>query len=802
MGGLLDLFSSVRLGVISLAVLFVYLTIGSAGLFYPSYNPVSGIDFTTYMVRQHRVFEMTEFEWFHTWFFYALVALICVNLIVATLRRIPFNTLKLGVWMIHSGMIILAVGSVIYFGTKVEGDTPVFRRQVVITGPGGERTSFTALPGAVGSLQTERGEYFFQVAQVDPNWPILSGEDEGKQAYSVSVAVTPPGGEPFVRQMLAGYPQYTEDIIPGEGRAVRIERFGGEKIVDTSIDLGLDYAVQEYFWVKDSSALKIRPAGTREWQQRTIVGLPRYNDYLSPGMEVASEDGSPLPDYPIDKVIPDAPDALEGIDVRVTGYLRYAQIMSEVVDGGDELEPVVDVQIVTDQGVLPERRLWAMDPFASTAFERRLKFEWVEDEAELAELREPYGRMLTLKAEGMDEPIEVQVTQAFVDEGENEPFVEIADSGWSYRVTSAIDQLPIEGMGDVSGLILEFRSPEGETFTRWVFEDAALTRDLEMTEGDEEAHPMSDLREEIESTYTAGRWAVGTIVAGPGDIGLRVLLGGDWQEVDDIPLEIGVAEEVFPGQKLVVTRLIERARERVLPVVVPESQRNRDADVARRFALMRVTLSQGDWEESHWLPFHKYSFESMSDHTRTLSIYMPTTVELPSGERVDLMFSREKQELPAPVVLEDFIVTARVGGFQGTVSTVRDWTSIVRFKQDDGSWSDTLTVSTNNPKENRGFWYFQSFWEPPRSPSAQDPGTNGLNFTGLGVGNRNGVYTQLAGCCISVFGMIWAWYIKPIIKRRRRDKVLEEHAEVIAEKTGEKRERDAVLVGAGEEAGS
>ena len=55
---------------------------------------------------------------------------------MTTIRRIPFNALKLGVWMIHSGMIILAVGSVIYFGTKVEGDTPVFRRAVVITGPG------------------------------------------------------------------------------------------------------------------------------------------------------------------------------------------------------------------------------------------------------------------------------------------------------------------------------------------------------------------------------------------------------------------------------------------------------------------------------------------------------------------------------------------------------------------------------------------------------------------------------------------------------------------------------------------
>ena len=43
----------------------------------------------------------------------------------------------------------------------------------------------------------------------------------------------------------------------------------------------------------------------------------------------------------------------------------------------------------------------------------------------------------------------------------------------------------------------------------------------------------------------------------------------------------------------------------------------------------------------------------------------------------------------------------------------------------------------------------------------------GMAFTGLGVGNRQGVVTQLAGCILAVSGMIYAFYIKPIIKRRR-----------------------------------
>jgi hypothetical protein len=46
--------------------------------------------------------------------------------------------------------------------------------------------------------------------------------------------------------------------------------------------------------------------------------------------------------------------------------------------------------------------------------------------------------------------------------------------------------------------------------------------------------------------------------------------------------------------------------------------------------------------------------------------------------------------------------------------------------------------------------------------------SKGLNYTVLGVGNRNGVVLQLLGCIIAVIGMMYAFYIKPIIKQRRR----------------------------------
>jgi hypothetical protein len=247
---LLDLFSNVWLGVFLLTCLFVYSSIGSAGapigpgMLRPWFilNPDAWVS-----IRQLRPFEMTEFEWFHWWPFDLLIALICVNLVVATLRRIPFNAINLGVWMIHSGIIILCLGSVWYFSTKVEGDTPVNRRMIYVKLPTGESTTMVALPGARAVIGSGANAYLLQVTSIDPSWELRSGDDVGKKAYSVSVMVQSQGGQ-FIRQLLAGYPQYTEDMIRSDDPAQPMQRAVkalGKPLVDEAIQLSLNYSPQD-----------------------------------------------------------------------------------------------------------------------------------------------------------------------------------------------------------------------------------------------------------------------------------------------------------------------------------------------------------------------------------------------------------------------------------------------------------------------------------------------------------------------------------------------------------------------------
>jgi hypothetical protein len=94
-----------------------------------------------------------------------------------------------------------------------------------------------------------------------------------------------------------------------------------------------------------------------------------------------------------------------------------------------------------------------------------------------------------------------------------------------------------------------------------------------------------------------------------------------------------------------------------------------------------------------------------------------------------------------------------------------NWRSVVTFL--DGTDS-ALEVSVNDPKAYGDFWFFQSQWDPP------DNASQGLNYTVLGVGNRHGVFPMLLGCCLTVAGMIWAFYVKPMIKRKRQQSVYAE----------------------------
>ena len=88
-----------------------------------------------------------------------------------------------------------------------------------------------------------------------------------------------------------------------------------------------------------------------------------------------------------------------------------------------------------------------------------------------------------------------------------------------------------------------------------------------------------------------------------------------------------------------------------------------------------------------------------------------------------------------------------------------DYVSLLTFETRDG-WSPLVEVRSNHPAQHGDLWYFQAQW---------DPGSQA--HTVLGVGNRRAVNAMLAGVCISIFGMAYAFYVKPALLAGSLDNV-------------------------------
>jgi len=778
---LLDSIGSLRFGVTLLVILFVYSSIGSAGapigegMLRPPFllSPDAWVS-----IAQLRAFEMTEMEWFHWWPFTLLCGLICLSLTTATIRRIPFKPVNYGVWMIHSGIIVLAIGSVWYFATKIEGDTPIARRNVVVSLPGAEPRVMRAKLGNRVDISNGSTRYAVTVASIDPNWEILDEANAGERAYAVTLRVSTPE-RTFMRQVLANYPQYTEDIVPsGEpeqpmARARNVNA-NGNPLVDETLNVRLEYDPQEYFYVMHSSALYLRMQGEPTWTVRPIEGLPRYNDYVQSLDDVFLTPGDSLAPDPIDITVSakEDDDPLASEDLRITGYLRYAQPVERRIPGGSSIDPAIRFEIMDAAGQSVEEQLIAFDPTANTALEGNLVFRWFDTATDYEAYVAP--PTITVVARETGESVEIPVNAETLDP-ESSTFVPVGTSGVSVRLRAMQDNVPTSMSPDASTAsvaIVEYRL-DGETRERWVSSNPALTHDRIGPDRQlpEDGEPTVDAR--VVMTFERGPVLPRvTIAAGPDPDELRLVLAIEGPFAEVIPLTPGVEVEIRPSIFFVVRSYSAHTMASVKPQVVPRLQRARE--VRRGRSMIQVSVPGALVGRPVWIGYNEFPFDSV-DEALLRFPYDPTRVQLADGRVIELLFSRDRRRLPAPVALDDFVVTSHIGGFTGQTASIRNWTSRVTFQTDDEAWTDLYEVSVNEPAEHEGLSYFQASWDPPFQ--SQGFRSNGLNYTILGVGNRNGVITQLVGCCISVIGMMYAFYVKPIIKRRQRERVYREVAD-------------------------
>ncbi len=81
------------------------------------------------LLRQLPGWEMTEVEFYGWWPMKLALLLFVINMVTATIRRIELRPLNAGVLTVHVGIVMIAVGSIIYERAKVEGDMLLLKNQ-------------------------------------------------------------------------------------------------------------------------------------------------------------------------------------------------------------------------------------------------------------------------------------------------------------------------------------------------------------------------------------------------------------------------------------------------------------------------------------------------------------------------------------------------------------------------------------------------------------------------------------------------------------------------------------------------
>jgi hypothetical protein len=204
--------------------------------------------------------------------------------------------------------------------------------------------------------------------------------------------------------------------------------------------------------------------------------------------------------------------------------------------------------------------------------------------------------------------------------------------------------------------------------------------------------------------------------------------------------------------------------ERIL--VVPEEERDSEVGQAGSSQVVKVRVSSGDFSEYVYVPFSQFAGERAWPERQ---IVIPG-----AASPFYLQLSNTRWRMPVRVQLDRFEAMPFAGGQVGPGSLMRDFKShLILTELDRFGEPIQATASLNYPafysRPLAGFlpgesWiFYQAQWDPV-----------GQSFTILGVANRPAIRTMAFSCVLIAIGLLYAFYIKPVIVNRMKKKALEE----------------------------
>lgn len=680
-------------------------------------------------------FEMTEQQFYAWWPMKLLLILFVLNMVWATLRRIEFKFVNIGVLTVHTGIVILAIGSILYGHFKLEGTTVLWRKDV-----GGQWVNYFydgSEPALYASLGNQR--VMLPVPQL-PRW-----NDYDVDTGSLNIEVSDD-------------PQFKK--IFGDKLKVRIPGF-------------IAYGTL-----------------TRDWQSLSEQEARTHHARTTDVLELAAG-GANGPMGPTQALVADAPAhrVIEG-DSWALDFLdhpssqRIKNLLSQF-SGLDGL--VVDIPAVGFRQVYaikPGQTIQCGDTGYTLSVEKigpyplpfvSRDYQGATDTRAIVHVTghdKNFTRIVMYRYPERSQDFHPTASQAGPEESSTK--VRIQPASATAQTPESPESPEAAALSAMSQSFLKGLRTDPDPAIRLTYLNRHKLQ-LHVYAEDANLDQLKLLVEvpQVSQLDEAARFhAVPFIHPIDNDL---------------IPLPSQLAAQGDASRSLYIVKRLPRAVQ--VAVAKPTPKLNRDpknegtyisALVPVELSLDRPASEGGPWKQLVWL--HNMQFLDFPD-----DIHRPAIVDVPGVGQVTLAFSRVRHSLPFAMRLASFKMTPYPGS-----DIPRDYASTVAIQDltPQGEFAGEpvlLTAKLNNPIHHTARYaslresnikLSQASWDPgnPRDPNNDATDAQGRflhkeRFTVLMVGNNVGIHIVALGAILMVLGIPWAFWVKPWLVQRKKVKI-------------------------------